>query len=137
MTHEQVLEPDNRTLAPYTPGEQPHRRTFIKLNTNENPYGPSRHVLAAIRSATDDELRLYPDPGATELRRAIASTLKLDSDQVVVGNGSDDVPAHSFNAFFSGRKPVLFADVTYAFYRTYCRLYALRHCEGSRTQRVV
>ncbi len=118
-----------KRLVPYTPGEQPKLEAFIKLNTNENPYGPSPRALEAIRAATDDGLRRYPDPGAAALRHGIASTLKLDVDQIFVGNGSDEVLAHSFNAFFSGGEAVLFADVTYSFYRTWCELYSLRYRE--------
>ena len=109
-------------LVPYTPGEQPTHQKFIKLNTNENPYGPLPLVIDAIRAATDDGLRLYPDPTAADLKNAIASTLKLDVNYVFVGNGSDEVLAHSFNAFFHRAEPVLFADVTYSFYKTYCEL---------------
>ncbi|MBC8719558.1 histidinol-phosphate transaminase [Ochrobactrum sp. Marseille-Q0166] len=113
------------TLLPYVPGEQPKGRKYIKLNTNENPYGPSPRALAAIRAATDDDLRLYPDPKAEDLCDAIATTLGLPSDSLFIGNGSDEVLAHAFNAFFRGKGPVLFPDVTYSFYLTYCNLYAL------------
>ena len=114
-------------LTPYVPGEQPKGRTWVKLNTNENPYGPSPRALDAIRAAADDDLRLYPDPSGADLRQTIAATHELEADQVFVGNGSDEILAHAFNAFFSGKGPVLFADITYAFYRTYCRLYAIEH----------
>lgn len=114
-------------LVPYTPGEQPKHQSFIKLNTNENPYGPSPLALEAIRSASDDGLRLYPDPAATDLRATIASTLKLDAGHVFAGNGSDEVLAHAFNAFFSDKEPILFADITYSFYKTYCELYSINH----------
>ncbi|WP_415715928.1 histidinol-phosphate transaminase [Roseibium sp.] len=114
-------------LVPYTPGEQPKDQEFIKLNTNENPYGPSPKALEAIAAATDDTLRLYPDPSAFDLRQALASTHDLTPQHVFAGNGSDDVLAHAFNAFFTGKQPILFADVTYSFYRTYCQLYDIRH----------
>lgn len=112
-------------LTPYTPGEQPRGQAFVKLNTNENPYGPSPRALDAIRAAASEDLRLYPDPSATDLRQAVAATLGLDPGQIFVGNGSDEVLAHAFNAFFRDKGPVLFPDVTYSFYRTYCALYAL------------
>ncbi len=112
-------------LVPYTPGEQPKGQSFIKLNTNENPYGPSPRAVAAIRKAAGDSLRLYPDPAATDLRNAIASSYHLLPDHVFAGNGSDEVLAHAFHAFFGGKDPVLFADVTYSFYRTYCELFGL------------
>ncbi|MCV0429451.1 MAG: histidinol-phosphate transaminase [Roseibium sp.] len=114
-------------LVPYTPGEQPKDKVFAKLNTNENPYGPSPAALAAINKATDDRLRLYPDPESAELKNAIASTLKLGSDHIFVGNGSDEVLAHGFNAFFTGKASILFADITYSFYKTYCELYGIEH----------
>ncbi|MGE4306174.1 MAG: histidinol-phosphate transaminase [Novosphingobium sp.] len=113
------------SLVPYVPGEQPKGRTYIKLNTNENPYGPSPQALAAIRAATGDDLRLYPDPNAADLSDAIAATLGLPSDSIFIGNGSDEVLAHAFNAFFRDKGPVLFPDVTYSFYPTYCNLYGL------------
>ncbi|MEM9632658.1 MAG: histidinol-phosphate transaminase [Pseudomonadota bacterium] len=114
-------------LVPYTPGEQPKDQVFIKLNTNENPYGPSPSALEAIRAATDDGLRLYPDPEASDLKAAIGADFQLGSDQIFIGNGSDDVLAHAFNAFFTGKAPILFADVTYSFYKTYCQLYGIEH----------
>lgn len=114
-------------LVPYTPGEQPKQRTFIKLNTNENPYGPSPRALEAIRAAASDDLRLYPDPVAADLRQAIASTFQLDPACVFVGNGSDEVLAHAFNAFFRDKGELLFADITYSFYRTFCNLYEVPH----------
>lgn len=112
-------------LVPYVPGEQPRDRRYIKLNTNENPYGPSPRALAAIRHATGDELRLYPDPAATDLSNAIAATLGLSPDSIFIGNGSDEILAHAFNAFFRDKGEVLFPDVTYSFYPTYCNLYGL------------
>jgi len=112
-------------LVPYTPGEQPMDRSFVKLNTNENPFGPSPIALGAIRAATGDGLRLYPDPGALSLRSAIAQRFALTVDHVFAGNGSDEILAHAFHAFFSGKAPVLFPDITYSFYRTYCELYEI------------
>jgi len=117
--------PHVERLVPYAPGEQPKGRSFVKLNTNENPYGPSPRALEAIRAATDDGLRLYPDPVAADLRAAIAGRLGLGPDHVFVGNGSDEVLAHAFHAFFPGRGALLFPDVSYSFYPTYCTLYAL------------
>ncbi|MEC8163566.1 MAG: histidinol-phosphate transaminase [Pseudomonadota bacterium] len=116
-------------LVPYKPGEQPKDRVFIKLNTNENPYGPSPHALDAIRAAANDDLRLYPDPAAIDLRQAIADTHDLAIDNIFVGNGSDEILAHAFNAFFNRHTPVLFADITYSFYPTYCQLYGLQFRE--------
>ncbi|KZK87438.1 Histidinol-phosphate aminotransferase [Pseudovibrio sp. Ad13] len=114
-------------LEPYIPGEQPKQQTFIKLNTNENPWGPSPRALEAIAAATGDALRLYPDPSASDLRASIASSLQLTSDHIFAGNGSDEVLAHAFHAFFSGKAPILFPEITYAFYPTYCKLYSIEH----------
>ena len=116
-------------LRPYTPGEQPRGAPFVKLNTNENSYGPSPRALQAIRAAADDRLRLYPDPAATDLAQAIAASFGLSPDCVFLGNGSDEVLAHAFHAFFSGKAPILFPDVTYSFYRSYCALYGTPHRE--------
>lgn len=114
-------------LEPYVPGEQPKMANLIKLNTNENPYGPSPKVLDAIRLATSDTLRLYPDPNASELRQSIADYHQIMSEQVFVGNGSDEVLAHIFHAFFQHELPVLFPDITYSFYPVYCQLYQIKY----------
>ncbi|TWB87501.1 histidinol-phosphate aminotransferase [Bradyrhizobium macuxiense] len=113
-------------LSPYVPGEQPKIDGLIKLNTNENPYPPSPRALAAI-AATADRLRLYPDPRATALREAIATRYGVTSDEVFVGNGSDEVLAHSFPALLKHDAPLLFPDITYSFYPVYCRLYGARY----------
>lgn len=118
-----------QNLVPYTPGEQPKDRVFIKLNTNENPFPPSPKVLEAIRNATDDRLRLYPDPEATDLRRAIAAYHGVQPEQVFCGNGSDEVLGLCFYAFFSPGKKVLFPDITYSFYPVYTELFHLDYEE--------
>jgi histidinol-phosphate aminotransferase len=113
-----------RTLQPYVPGEQPKLPNLVKLNTNENPYGPSPLALAAIRKETGDSLRLYPDPESTQLRQAIATYFgNLEPQQVFVGNGSDEVLAHAFLALLKHDQPILFPDISYSFYPVYCRLY--------------
>lgn len=116
-------------LRPYVPGEQPAAGTVVKLNTNENPYGPSPRVLAALTAETGDALRLYPDPGATRLRDALARRHGVDREQVFVGNGSDEVLAHCFQALLRHEAPLLFPDITYSFYPTYCRLYDVDYRE--------
>jgi len=115
------------TLTPYVPGEQPRLDNLVKLNTNENPYGPSPKVLAAIAGATGDSLRLYPDPNAEQLRAAIARGLGhgLEPAQVFVGNGSDEVLAVAFQALLKHGRPLLFPDITYSFYPVYCALYGI------------
>jgi histidinol-phosphate aminotransferase len=115
-------------LSPYMPGEQPKLDDLVKLNTNENPYGPSPRVAAAIAAATD-RLHLYPDPSASALREAIASYYNVASEEVFVGNGSDEVLAHTFQALLNHEAPLLFPDVTYNFYPVYCRLYGIRYEE--------
>lgn len=117
------------SLTPYVPGEQPVITGLVKLNTNENPYGPSPFALAAISEATNDTLRLYPEPTALQLRKAIAARHDLDPDEVFVGNGSDEVLAHTFQALLNHEEPLLFPDITYSFYTTYCRLYGIRFRE--------
>ena len=122
-----------KCLSPYVPGEQPKDRKFIKLNTNENPYPPSPKVMEALRNAADDRLRLYPDPECTEFREAAAGRYGVKPEQVFAGNGSDEILAFAFGAFFeSGRKdkprggnalPALFPDITYSFYPVYAELW--------------
>ena len=112
-------------LQPYVAGEQPRIANLVKLNTNENPYGPSPKALSAIREAVDDRLRLYPDPAATELREAIAARFGLTQEEVFVGNGSDEVLAHTFQALLNHERPLLYPDVTYSFYSTYSLLYGI------------
>lgn len=114
-----------RDLTPYVPGEQPPAGTVIKLNTNENPYGPSPAVLEAIRGAASDDLRLYPDPESSALRTALAGFHAIEADQVFVGNGSDEVLAHVFHTLLNHAAPVLFPDITYSFYPVYCALYGI------------
>ena len=112
-------------LTPYVPGEQPRMPDLIKLNTNENPYGPSPRVLDAVRAEVGDALRLYPDPTSASLRRALASLHRVTVEQVFVGNGSDEVLAHTFQALLRHDAPLLFPDITYSFYPVYCRLYGI------------
>lgn len=112
-------------LSPYVAGEQPKLGNLTKLNTNENPYGPSPLVLKAIAAETTDSLRLYPDPTALQLRATIARSYGLDESNVFVGNGSDEVLAHTFQALLKHDAPLLFPDITYSFYPTYCRLYGI------------
>src|SRR5215472_11897908 len=114
------------TLSPYVPGEQPKQDSIVKLNTNENPYPPSPRVEQAIAAATD-RLRLYPDPRATQLREAIASRYGVTADEVFVGNGSDEVLAHTFQALLKHNAPLLFPDITYSFFPVWCQLYGIRH----------
>ncbi len=117
------------TLKPYIAGEQPRIQNLIKLNTNENPYGPSPKAIAAMRGAVADSLKLYPDPSALALRQAIARFHGVEADEVFVGNGSDEVLAHAFVALLKHDRPLLYPDITYSFYPTYCRLFGIESVE--------
>jgi histidinol-phosphate aminotransferase len=114
-------------LTPYVPGEQPKLPNLVKLNTNENPYGPSPKVLEALRlelGERGDSLRLYPDPEATRLKEAIAACYgEIEPRQVFVGNGSDEVLGHVFPALLKHKRPILFPDISYSFYPVYCALF--------------
>lgn len=115
-------------LQPYVPGEQPKMANLVKLNTNENPFGPSPKVIAAIQSELNDNLRLYPDPEGQALKEAIAAyhaDSGISAKQVFVGNGSDEVLAHIFQGLLKHDKPILFPDITYSFYPVYCGLYQI------------
>jgi len=112
-------------LTPYVPGEQPKLPNLVKLNTNENPYGPSPRALEALRAEVGDTLRLYPDPNSDRLKESIAAFYGVKPAQVFVGNGSDEVLAHAFMALLKHDEPVLFPDITYSFYPVYCGLYGI------------
>lgn len=117
--------PALKGLVPYTPGEQPAIEGLVKLNTNENPYPPSPQVVAAITAAAQGGLQLYPDPQAMVFRQAVASWHGLDAGQVFAGNGSDEILAHAFFAFFRQDRPILMPDISYSFYKVYCGLYGI------------
>ncbi|MBQ3918395.1 MAG: histidinol-phosphate transaminase [Oscillospiraceae bacterium] len=112
-------------IAPYVAGEQPDKSDFIKLNANENPYPPSPMVTEAIKSFDGESLKRYPNADALPLMKAIAEDLGVDHKNVFVGNGSDDVLAQSFRAFFNSDKPVIFPDITYSFYPVWCEMYRI------------
>lgn len=118
-----------RQTEPYVPGEQPKVKNMIKLNTNENPYPPSPKVLAALKGAVDGNLRLYPDPTADELCEVIAKAYDVAKSQVFIGNGSDEVLAFSFLAFFNQGEEILFPHITYSFYPVYANLYRFDYKE--------
>lgn len=118
-----------KDLDPYSPGEQPQISNITKLNTNENPYGPSPAVITAISEAADDRLRLYPPPEADQLKCKIAEYFQLSATQIFVGNGSDEVLAHIFNGLLSHpeKGPLLFPDISYSFYPVFCQLYGIHY----------
>jgi histidinol-phosphate aminotransferase len=114
-------------LKPYVPGEQPKLANLVKLNTNENPYGPSPKALEAMRGEVGEALRLYPDPNADRLKAAIAKHCGVTAAEVFVGNGSDEVLAHVFLGLLRHERPLLFPDITYSFYPVYCALYGVAY----------
>ena len=116
-------------IVPYTPGEQPKDQRFIKLNTNECPYPPSPKAVEAIREAVGDSLRLYPDPECVDLRAAIAQREGLEISQVFCGNGSDEILAFAFQAFFDPEREVVFPRITYSFYPVYTDFFGLERRE--------
>ena len=113
-------------LTPYVPGEQPKLTNLVKLNTNENPYGPSPKVIEALKAEAAETLRLYPDPNSDALKAAIARAYQLNPNQVFVGNGSDEVLAHVFQALLNHSKPLLFPDITYSFYPVYSQFFGVQ-----------
>ena len=114
-----------RKVEPYTPGGQPKTDNVIKLNTNENPFPPSPMVEKVIKEYNEDALRLYPDTRAGLLVDALAKRYGVDSDQVFVGVGSDDVISQTFLTFFNSDKEILFPDITYSFYDVWAELYRI------------
>ena len=116
-------------LEPYIPGEQPKDLNLIKLNTNENPYVPSPNVIETLKKEAADTLRLYPDPESAALKSAIARYYEIEPDQVFVGNGSDEVLAHTFLSFFCKEHPLLFPDISYSFYPVYAKLYNIEYVQ--------
>lgn len=112
-------------LDPYVPGEQPKISGLIKLNTNENPYPPSPTIAGTIGTEAIASLRLYPDPNSSALKQGIADYHQINTNQVFVGNGSDEVLALAFMAFFKQTGALLFPDITYSFYPVYCNLFSI------------
>lgn len=119
------LSPEAARLAPYTPGEQPRDQQYIKLNTNESPFPPSPAVAKAVAGADAQALQLYSDPTCAALHRAIARYYGLKEENVLAGNGSDEILAFAFRAFCGQGKSVAYADVTYGFYQAQTALFGL------------
>lgn len=111
-----MWESNVRKVVPYVPGEQPKISKLIKLNTNENPYPPSPRVSERLSNLNVSDFRKYPAPDCEILREALAKKYNLETDNVFVGVGSDDVLAVAFLTYFNSKKPILFPDVTYSFY---------------------
>src|SRR5574340_347846 len=106
------------TMTGYVPGEQPQDRRYVKLNTNENPYPPSPQVLAAVRAAANEDLRLYPDPAANTLRDCAAGVYRVQRDNILVGNGSDELLSLIVRACVAPGDRVVFPYPTYSLYDT-------------------
>lgn len=114
-----------RDIEPYVPGEQSDDKDIIKLNANENPYPPSPKVHEAVKNFDIAELKKYPNANATPLKKALADYYNVDIKNVFVGNGSDDVIAIAFQAFFNSELPIAYPDLTYSFYPVWCRLFGI------------
>ncbi|MEH6568401.1 MAG: histidinol-phosphate transaminase [Halioglobus sp.] len=114
-------------LTPYIPGEQPKLDNLVKLNTNECAYDPSPRVMEAVAAIPSSRLKRYPDPESSELKDAFATLNGLSPEQVFLGNGSDEVLAHVFQALLSHDLPVCFPDISYSFYPVWCDLYRTRY----------
>lgn len=129
MTDKRFWSERIKCAVPYVPGEQPRGQKLIKLNTNENPYPPSPRALEAAREAACYELRLYPDPECLALRSAIARREGLDVGNVFCGNGSDEVLAFAFQAFFDPDKVIVYPRITYSFYPVFTDYFGLTRRE--------
>jgi histidinol-phosphate aminotransferase len=122
-----------KNLVPYVAGEQPKDKKYIKLNTNENPYPPSPKVMEAIRHIEQSdrgsglELRLYPDTECTDMKKAVCEVYGLSENMVFTGNGSDEVLALCFLAFFDEVSGVCFADISYSFYPVYASIFGVKN----------
>ena len=119
------LSKEASRLAPYTPGEQPQDQQYVKLNTNESPFPPSPKVVKAISRAELLKLNLYSDPTCGQLAEAIAKRYELQPENVITGNGSDEILAFAFRAFCGEGKPLAYADITYGFYKSQVALFGL------------
>jgi histidinol-phosphate aminotransferase len=120
---EKLWEKNIRKIEPYVPGEQSKDKNIVKINANENPYPPSPKAIQAIKDFSAEKLRFYPDANALPLKEALASYYNVESKNVFLGNGSDDVIALCFQTFFCSDKPIAFPDITYSFYPVWCRLF--------------
>ena len=117
-----------KRLVPYTPGEQPQDRTYLKLNTNENPYPPSSLIKNLLQDFDIEKLRLYPDPLSESLRSQLGSRYGLSREEVFVSNGSDEALSFCFYAFFGNEAgSLLFPQLTYSFFPVYCSFYNIAY----------
>lgn len=118
-----------RSIEPYVPGIQPEDTDIIKLNTNENPYPPSPEVEKVLKTFDYTTLRLYPSIECKPLKAEISRIYGVEENEIFLGNGSDEVLALMFNAYFNSDKPVIFPNITYSFYDVWCELYGIKYNE--------
>lgn len=111
------------SLAAYVPGEQPQDKKYIKLNTNESPYPPSKETLDAVNVGETELLRLYPDPDGKILTKKLADYYGVESKNVFLANGSDDILNFAFMAYCANGRKSYFADITYGFYSVFANLH--------------
>ena len=127
-----------REIAPYTAGEQPSDKKYVKLNTNENPYPPSPKALEAYQNFDFSSLKLYPPLEMKALRSAIAAAEGVSPENVFCGNGSDEILALCFPAFFDeGGAGAAFADVTYSFYPVFADFFKIPKKKSFRSKRIL
>ncbi len=119
------LSKRTRGLVPYVPGEQPQDKKYIKLNTNESPYGPSPKVQEVLSAEAAHDLRLYPDPNGRRLKKAIAGRNGLTEDEIFIGNGSDEVLAIAVMTFADQERGVMFAETSYSFYPVWANVFEI------------
>lgn len=120
---EKLWKKNLKDIEPYVPGEQSKEENIVKINANENPYPPSPAVIEAIKGFESRKLRFYPDANASEFKKTMAEHFNVEAENVFIGNGSDDVIALCFQAFFNSDKPIVYPDITYSFYPVWCRLF--------------
>ena len=113
------------SLDAYIPGEQPQDKKYIKLNTNESPYPPSKLVVERITEEEIGKLKLYSDPTCSRLKSKLAALFRVEKENVFISNGSDEVLSFSFLAFCDGNKGMAFPDISYGFYKVYAELYGV------------
>ena len=111
------------SLAAYVPGEQPQDKKYIKLNTNESPYPPSPETFAAVNVNETENLRLYPDPDGRVLTKKLADCYGVESENIFLANGSDDILNFAFMAYGANGRKSYFADITYGFYSVFANLH--------------
>lgn len=116
-----------RNIEPYVPGEQSKDKDIVKINANENPYPPSPKAIEVLKNFNAEQLRLYPQADAIQLKAALAKHYGVKAENVFIGNGSDDVIALAFQAFFNSELPIVYPDITYSFYPVWCRLLGIAY----------